>query len=96
MLQHLGIAKGYTYIIEFDAKADSNRTISVKLGGDDDNGWAVYSSQYSPALTAEYQTFKYRFTMENESDSQARLEFNVGKNDSSVSIKNVKVTVAQN
>ena len=96
LLQHLGIAKGYTYIIEFDAKADSNRTISVKLGGDDDNGWAVYSSQYSPALTAEYQTFKYRFTMENESDSQARLEFNVGKNDSSVSIKNVKVTVAQN
>ena len=57
LLQHLGIAKGYTYIIEFEAKADADRTIAVKLGGDDDNGWAVYSSQYSPALTTEYKHF---------------------------------------
>ena len=94
LLQHLGIAKGYTYIIEFEAKADADRTISVKLGGDDDNGWAVYSSQYSPALTTEYKTFKYRFTMENDSDPQARLEFNVGKDAPGVSIRNVKVTTA--
>lgn len=92
LLQHLGIAKGYTYIIEFEAKAEADRTISVKLGGDDDNGWAVYSSQYSPALTTEYKKFKYRFTMENDSDSSARLEFNVGKDTPSVSIKNVKVS----
>lgn len=92
LLQHLGIAKGYTYIIEFEAKAEADRTISVKLGGDDDNGWAVYSSQYSPALTTEYKKFKYRFTMENDSDSSARLEFNVGKDTPNVSIKNVKVS----
>ena len=30
--------------------------------------------------------------MENDSDSSARLEFNVGKDTPSVSIKNVKVT----
>ena len=92
LLQHLGIAKGYTYIIEFEAKAEADRTISVKLGGDDDNGWTVYSSQYSPALTTEYKKFKYRFTMENDSDSSARLEFNVGKDTPNVSIKNVKVS----
>ena len=92
LLQHLGIAKGYTYVIEFDAKADADRTIAVKLGGDDDNGWAVYSSQYSPALTTEYKHFKYRFTMENDSDPSARLEFNVGKNATGVTIKNVSVT----
>ena len=54
LLQHLGIAKGYTYIIQFDAIADADRTISVKLGGDDDNGWAVYSSQYSTSLPPAY------------------------------------------
>ncbi|MCQ2593003.1 MAG: family 16 glycosylhydrolase [Treponema sp.] len=91
LIQHLGIAKGYTYQIIFDAKASENRSMAVKLGGDDDNKWAIYSSQYSPKLTTEYQTFKYRFTMEDESDSQARLEFNVGLNPADVWIKNVKV-----
>lgn len=95
LLQHLGIAKGYTYRIEFEAKADSNREISVKLGGDEDNKWEVYSAQYTPLLTTEYQKFKYRFTMEHDSDSQARLEFNVGNNSAGVSIKNVKVTVVK-
>lgn len=92
LLQHLGVAKGYTYLISFEAKAEQDRSISVKLGGDDDNGWAVYSSQYTPSLSAEYSLFKYRFTMENESDASARLEFNVGKQDGDVWIKNVSVT----
>jgi len=91
LLQHLGIAKGYTYEITFEAKAKSERNISVKLGGDDDNKWAVYSSQYSPKLTEEYKAFKYRFTMEGESDPSARLEFNVGKNSQDVWIRNVAV-----
>jgi len=95
LLQHMGIAKGYTYVITFDAKAEADRTIAVKLGGDDDNAWAVYSSQYYPALTSEYKSFKYKFTMEGESDPSARLEFNVGKNPNDVWIKNVKVTVSE-
>ena len=92
LLQHLGVAKGYTYLISFEAKAEQDRSISVKLGGDDDNGWAVYSSQYTPSLSSEYSLFKYRFTMENESDASARLEFNAGKQDGDVWIKNVSVT----
>lgn len=93
LLQHLGIAKGYTYEISFEAKAQTAREITVKLGGDEDNKWAVYSSQYNPKLTTEYQTFKYRFTMDADSDPSARLEFNVGKNNNNVWIKNVKVIV---
>ncbi len=91
LIQHHGIAKGYTYQISFDAKASSDRTMAVKLGGDDDNKWVVYSSQYAPKLTTEYNTYKYRFTMEDETDKQARLEFNVGTNSSDVWIKNVRV-----
>ncbi len=91
LLQHLGVAKGYTYQIKFQAKAAADRNITVKLGGDDDNKWAVYSSQYMPELTTEWQTFKYRFTMEDASDPSARLEFNVGKNPADVWIKDVQV-----
>lgn len=93
LLQHLGIAKGYTYEISFEAKASAERDIAVKLGGDGDNKWAVYSSQYNPKLTSEYKKYKYRFTMEYDSDPSARLEFNVGKNKNDVWIRNVSVTV---
>ncbi len=92
VIQHLGVAEGYTYVIEFDAKAEEERPISVKLGGDEDNSWAVYSSQYSSPLTKEYTHFKYKFTMEYPTDKTARLEFNVGKNPNDVWIKNVSVT----
>ena len=92
LLQHHGIAKGYTYLISFDAKSDKDRKIAVKIGGDDDNAWAVYSSQYAPQLTNEYAQYKYRLTMENESDPSARLEFNVGKEKGDVWLKNITVT----
>lgn len=95
LLQHLGVAKGYTYVISFEAKAAKDRTIAVKLGGDDDNSWAVYSSQYYPQLSTEYKQFKYRFTMENESDASARLEFNMGKDTAGVWVKNVSVTAVE-
>lgn len=91
LIQHLGIAKGYTYEISFDAKASAERKMAVKLGGDDDNKWAVYSRQYSPKLETEYKHFKYRFTMENDSDLQARLEFNMGIDSPDVWIKNIIV-----
>lgn len=93
LIQHLPIAKGYDYVIEFDASADAERTIAVKLGGDGDNGWAVYSSLYAPRLGPETARFRYRFTMENATDRTARLEFNLGKSDIPVRISNVSVTV---
>lgn len=95
LLQHLGIAKGYTYEISFEGKAKTDRDITVKLGGDGDNKWAIYSSQYTPKLTTDFKKFKYRFTMEYDSDPSARLEFNVGKNINDVWIRNVSVKVKQ-
>lgn len=92
LLQHLGVAQGYTYTIAFEAKAAKDRSIAVKLGGDDDNGWAVYSDQYAPKLTTEYQKFEYTFTMGRKSDPSARLEFNLGTNAADVWIRNVTLT----
>ena len=78
--------------IQFDAKAAGSRKIAVKLGGDADNSWAVYSPEYYPELTTEVQHYSYFFTMENETDSTARLEFNLGLDTNNVWIANVSVT----
>lgn len=92
LIQHLPIAKGYSYKIEFDAKALTPRKIALKLGGDADNSWAVYSPEYYPELTQELRHYSYFFTMENPSDSTARLEFNLGLDSNAVFITNVSVT----
>ena len=92
LLQHLGVAQGYKYTISFEAKAAKPRNISVKLGGDDDNNWAVYSEVYTPSLSTDYQKYEYTFIMQRKSDAQARLEFNLGTNATDVWIKNVKLT----
>lgn len=92
LIQHLPLAKGYSYKIQFDAKAADSRKIAVKLGGDADNSWAVYSPEYYPELTTEVQHYSYFFTMENETDSTARLEFNLGLDTNNVWIANVSVT----
>ena len=92
LIQHLPVAKGYSYQIEFDAKSSAARQIAIKLGGDADNSWAIYSPEYYPQLTNVVQHFSYFFTMENETDLTARLEFNLGLDSNDVWIGNVKVT----
>lgn len=92
LIQHLPVAKGYSYIIQFDAKAGAPRKIALKLGGDADNSWAVYSPEYYPQLTEEIQHYSYFFTMENDTDPTARLEFNMGLDTNDVWIGNVSVT----
>ncbi len=92
LIQHLPVAKGYSYKIQFDAKASAARKIAIKLGGDADNSWAVYSPEYYPELTTETKHFSYFFTMENDTDITARLEFNLGLDTNDVWIGNVSVT----
>lgn len=92
LIQHLPLAEGYTYKVEFDAFSSSPRQISIKLGGDGDNGWAVYSPEMKPALTTEPKHYSYVFTMENKTDLTARFEFNMGLDTADVYISNVSVT----
>lgn len=94
LIQYFPVASGYSYHIEFDAKSKSPRTIAVKIGGDADNSWTVYSPEYHPALTEKVQHFAYFFTMENDTDPTARLEFNLGLDTSDVWISNVTVKEA--
>ncbi|MCR4580243.1 MAG: family 16 glycosylhydrolase [Treponema sp.] len=92
LIQHLPVAKGYSYKIQFDAKASAARKIAIKLGGDADNSWAVYSPEYYPELAEQVKHYSYFFTMENQTDTTARLEFNLGLDTNDVWIGNVSVT----
>ena len=85
--------RGWEYEVSFDAYADEARTIVVDIEGPD-NGWKRYFNDTTVDITTEKQTYTYTFTMENKTDLNGCLEFNLGKQGSTspVHISNVKVT----
>ena len=93
LIQHLPLVKGYTYELSFDAKAEEERTLLSKLGGDDDNGWTAYAGQFEDTLTTEWQHYSQTFQMFSNTDGTARLEFNLGNENGEVKIANVMVKV---
>lgn len=70
--------KGVRYKISFDAYADEETKMIVKLneGGGD---WQTYSDGENVRLTTTKQTFELPFTMTFDSVDAARLDFNMGK-----------------
>lgn len=93
LLQHVPVIKGYTYRVEYDAKADAERTISTKVGGDNDNGWIVYSDQLTAIVNNEVQHYVYYFTMTEDTDPTGRIEFNIGNDTADVWIGNVSMKI---
>ena len=59
---YLKLEQGATYVISFMAKADTERTVSVKLQGRTDNDWQVYWAQGGLQLTTEPQTYTFEYT----------------------------------
>ncbi|WP_036814991.1 carbohydrate binding domain-containing protein [Pontibacillus yanchengensis] len=91
-IQHLSIAEGGTYKVTFDAKSNTSRNIMSKVSGGAERGYANYSGEKTMNLTDEVQTYEYTFTMNQENDLAARLEFNMGANGTApVWIGNVRV-----
>ncbi|WP_237458402.1 carbohydrate binding domain-containing protein [Pontibacillus yanchengensis] len=91
-IQHLSIAEGGTYKVTFDAKSTTSRNIMTKVSGGAERGYANYSGEETMNLTDEVQTYEYTFTMNQEDDVAARLEFNMGANGTApVWIGNVRV-----
>ena len=85
--------KGWEYELSFDAYASENRSIIVDLEGPD-NGWTRYFNDTTVDLTTEKKTYTYTFTMDQKTDPNGSLEFNLGALGSTapVTISNVKVT----
>lgn len=89
LIQNVTVGKGRYYKLSFDAKADANRPINVKIGGGANRGWTAYSPSEDYDLTTDVQTYEMVFQMQHDTDPLARLEFNVGNNTQGVSIGHV-------
>ena len=85
--------KGWEYELTFDAYAAEDRSIIVDLEGPD-NGWTRYFNDTKVDITTEKKTYTYTFTMDQKTDANGSLEFNLGNQGSTapVTISNVKLT----
>ena len=91
LIKHMPFLNGYNYKVTFDAYADAERNITIHPSGDADNGWAGYASE-TVTIGTESKTYSFSFTMGNDTDPTARLEFNLGSaGTANVHISNVKV-----
>ncbi len=76
---NINLEKGKTYKVSFKAKSTINRQITYGLT-QYEGAWTNYSKTFEPvSLTTEWQTFGTTFTMDDPSDSAARLNFSMGK-----------------
>lgn len=73
----LPLIKGSTYQLSFDAWSSGDRTMIASLSGPD-RSYTRYMDDKTVALTADRQNYTYTFTMNSDTDSNARLEFNMG------------------
>ena len=88
----LPMEKGATYEVSFDAYADKARTMKVDISGPDMN-YMRYFNDTAVNLTTKKKSYKFKFTMNEDTDANSRLEFNMGAQGSTanVYITNVKV-----
>lgn len=71
------IEKNYRYQVKFTAWADEERVGKVLLTGPD-NGYVRYLEDQELELSSEPQEYQFEFVMNQESDENGRLEFNLG------------------
>lgn len=91
------IREGYKYRVEFDAKASKSRDLEVKVGGTGGRGWTAYnpgsgdSGGVVNTLTEEFQSYDFEFMMSADTDEQARFEFQMGSDDGTIWLDNVRL-----
>jgi hypothetical protein len=72
----LKLIQGREYVLAFEAWSTQPRTCEVKLG-QNQSPWTAYKVAY-PSLTSTRKMFSYAFVMQNTSDLNTRLAFNLG------------------
>lgn len=82
------IETGKEYSVSFDARSDAPRQISAFVGKDSDP-WTLYSGTRDISVTSSWQTYTYSFTMNEPTDPQSRLGFDIGGDPNDVSFDNV-------
>lgn len=74
---YIPMQKGATYEITFDAYASEVRTMHLAVKAPDRN-WVEYFPTETVELGTEKQSYRYEFKMNDASDGNGRLEFNMG------------------
>lgn len=73
------------YRLSFKARAAKNRTMKVGVSAPTRN-WKRYLKDTSVSLTPTMKEYSFEFTMRDETDDAARIEFNMGKMGSTTDI----------
>ncbi|MCZ0704291.1 LPXTG-motif cell wall-anchored protein [Natronobacillus azotifigens] len=85
------LEQGATYRASFSAKAEDERPVKVKIGGDGDAGWADYAGKDPITISTEWDEYEFEFKMGNSTDVKARYEFNMGQSDIDISFSDVRL-----
>ena len=86
--ENLSLDASKTYVLSFDAKAATNRTISLFLQERGPTDWGTYWDQ-TTSLTTSSQSFSYELVPSGNSAANAGLVFNLGASAATVFIDNV-------
>lgn len=89
----IGLIRGTDYVFEFDAWAQAPRMIEAKV---EKNGspWTNYGKIGYSYVTPQKKRFRYLFTMQDSSESDARVVVNMGTSAYDVYIDNLSLFVA--
>jgi len=90
----INLVQGRYYIFEFDAWADSPRTIEAKVG-QEVSPFTNYSKIGTTYITTQKKRYSYGFIMENATDNNSRVVINTGTSDIDVYIDNISLVYIQ-
>ena len=89
--ERMQLVQGKEYIFEFDAwSATQPRLIEAKVG-QNESPWTDYSKIGYSSITPNQTHYSHSFTMEDPSDFNARVEFNLGISPFDVYLDNVSL-----
>lgn len=90
VIEGLDIAEGTSYVVSFDARAESAYELSTNVGLAEDP-YTTYSGYQSFELGTEMETYTYEFTMSEAGDQTARMVFDVGTYEGAIHFDNISV-----
>jgi beta-glucanase (GH16 family) len=86
------LVKGCSYRYSFDAWADKERTIIPAITAPN-VGWIRYFPDTKTTITPERKTYSFDFDMKAQNDPTARVEFNLGNQNSTATVHITNVSV---
>ena len=92
--QHLVLRNGITYIFSMRAKADKPRTLNVNIKRDSEE-YTPYANGRILDLSTSWQNFSWKFTMKEDTDSDALLIFDMGGSPISWTLADISLVQAR-